>query len=111
MPMEVNYRDDVKEIVDDVLLSIPGVKGGKSWGYPAYKANSKVFLFVGGDGLSIKLPEARVQELIDTSATMSQFSPVEGTVWKQWVTISHDDADDYREDIALIEESMQFAAG
>ena len=44
------YREDLKPIIDE-LIDRPGVKTGKSFGYPSYKApNGKIFAFVGSKG-------------------------------------------------------------
>ncbi len=106
--MADNFREDVKGTLDKLVLDMPGVIVGKAFGYPAYKVRGKVFAFVGGDGIAIKLPEKTVQDLIDTHDFAVPFSPAEGIVWKQWVSIAHDDANDYRERIDLIEDAVQF---
>ena len=106
--MDTTYRKDVKEQLDDVLLGMPGVKDGKAFGYPAFKIGRKIFCFVGADGISIKLPEARVNELVGSQDSMSVFSPDEGTVWKSWLSIQLPDAEDYAEHVALYQESIQF---
>ena len=36
-----NYDLDKKAIMDELLLGMPGVKGSKAFGYPAYKVNGK----------------------------------------------------------------------
>lgn len=106
--MAENYRADIKDMLDKLVLDMPGVIVGKAFGYPAYKIRGKVFAFVGGDGIALKLPEKAVHDLIETQDFASPFSPAEGVVWKQWVSITHDDADDYRTRLDLIEGSAQF---
>ncbi len=106
--MEVIFRDDVKAVMDVLAEEIPGAKAGKSFGHPAYKVGKKVFAFVGGDGIAIKLPEARVSELVETHTEMHPFYPTKGTLWKAWVSIIRDNAEDYRQDISLMEESIQY---
>lgn len=109
--MPENYRDDHKAVLDALLLDMPGVTGGKAFGYPAYKIGGKVFCFVGGDGISIKLPKGHVDALISEGGAFGPFEPVEGTVWKSWVSIDRDTSEDYRGDIDLLEESVSFVAG
>ena len=106
-----NYRDDHKATMDALLLEMPGVKGGKAFGYPAYKVNGKVFCFVGGEGIGIKLSKERVAELVAQGAPYRPFEPVAGTVWKAWLSIDRADSDAYREDLPLLEEAMQTVAG
>ncbi|MBZ0279096.1 MAG: MmcQ/YjbR family DNA-binding protein [Anaerolineae bacterium] len=109
--MEAKYQADVKAMMDEMVLGMPGVKGGKAFGYPAYKVAGKVFAFVGGKGISLKLPEARVQELIAGAGDIKPFEVADGIVWKAWVSIEHADAAAYEQDVALIEESVGFVAG
>ena len=106
--MEVSYRDDVKDVLEGLLLDIPGIKGGKAFGHPAFKVGKKVFIFVGGDGIAVKLPPERVLELVETQAEMHPFYPAEVTLWKGWVSIVRENANDYQQDIALMEESIQY---
>jgi hypothetical protein len=63
------------------------MSAGQAFGYPCYKVFGKVFAFVGGDGLGVKLPPARVQELVQSDARCTPFEPKDGTVWKNWVSI------------------------
>lgn len=104
-----DYREEVKTVLDALVLEMPGVVGGKAFGYPAYKVNRKMFAFVGGDGIAIKLSLERVGELVKSDdAAFKPFQPVEGTVWKQWLSIDRADPDEYRQDVALLEEAVQF---
>jgi len=105
--MASDHREEVKNTMDELLLSIPGVSGGKAFGYPAYKVGRKVFCFVGGDGIAIKLPPDRVQALI-SNANMSIFEPNEGTQWQSWLSIDLKDPNAYADHRGLYEESVQF---
>lgn len=109
--MEINYREDVRNVIDALMLDMPGVKGGNSFGFPAYKVNGKVFAFVGGNGIGLKFGEARVAEVIADHAGASPFEPVEGTVWKAWVSIDREEAEAFRDDEALLIEAMNLVAG
>ena len=103
---ETNYNADFKDVLDDVLLAIPGVKGGKAFGYPAYRVNGKIFCFVVSQAVTIKLPAARVQALI---ADMPEVAPFEANgIWREWVALRHADADDYRRHEDLFHESLEF---
>lgn len=103
------YRDDVKAIMDE-MLDMPGVKAGKSWGYPSYSVNKRIFLFVTDGGIAVKLPPTRVQQLADTQENAALFEVGERVTWKSWVLIGHDDADDYFQYHALLQESIEFVA-
>jgi hypothetical protein len=111
MKLDPNFRPEVKAVLDEMVMRIPGVQVGKSFGFPAYKINGKVFVFVGGNGVGVKLPEARVRELLVASGTMRPFEPAEGIVWREWVLIDLSDAEQYRNHAALLDESVNFVAG
>lgn len=112
MKLDPNYNPAVKDMLDTLVLHIPGVTVGKSFGFPAYKINGKVFAFVGGNGASFKLPVARVGALLaQGGTTMRPFEPAEGIVWKEWVTVLLPDVELYRDYTALLDESIQFVAG
>lgn len=106
-----NYRPEVKAVIDGMVLGMPGVKGGQAFGYPAYKANGKVFLFVGGFGIAVKLPLARVAQLTAADPNLHAFEPAEGKVWKEWVSIDLPDPEGYHAYAALFEESVSFVLG
>lgn len=110
MPMNRRFNPDIKAALDVLLLDIPGVSEGKSFGYPAYKVNGKVFAWVGGDGIGLKLPRPRVEALIAADDAISPFEPVEGTVWKAWVSIDRA-PDAYAGDMPLFEEAIAFVTG
>jgi len=56
MPFK-DFNDEHREVLDEMLLDIPGVKAGKMFGLPGYYADGKLFACVWEDGVSIKLPE------------------------------------------------------
>jgi hypothetical protein len=93
-----------------VLLTLPGIKAGKAFGYPAYKVNGKVFAFFGSNGLILKLPEMQVAELIASDPVFQPFSPAEGIVWKAWVSLRVNDPADYANQEGLMLEALTFVA-
>ncbi|GAB4515531.1 MAG: hypothetical protein OHK0046_19240 [Anaerolineae bacterium] len=103
-----NYSTAHKAVIDALVSNMPNVVVGKAFGYPAYKINGKVFAFVGSAGVALKLPEARVQELIQNHEHMHSFEPSPGTVWREWVSIDREKPTDHQQDMDLLEESMQF---
>ena len=109
---EERYDPAYKANMDELLLVMPGVKGGKAFGYPAYKINGKVFAFVGGTGISLKLPAQRARALIDSHPdVMRVFEPADGIIWKEWLTIQRESPQDYEQDVPLFEESVEFVLG
>lgn len=105
---EFSFRPDFKAVMDDVLLPIPGIKGGKAFGHVAYKVNGKIFCFVGVKSVMVKLPAKRVQSVI---ASLSEASPFEANgIWKEWVSLRHDDPEDYRRHEDLFHESLEYVS-
>lgn len=102
------YNTGHKQVMDDQLLLIPLVTSGQAFGYPAYKIKNKVFCFVGGDGIGLKLPKKRVSELIDTYDACHPFYPAEGILWSGWVSIVYSMSDDYRQHLDWYEESIEY---
>jgi hypothetical protein len=105
-----DFRADHKAKLDELVLPMPGVKGSKAFGYPAYKVNGKIFAFVGGNGATIKLPAARVQELIGTHPAYKVFEVTTGVFWKEWLAIDHSNSNDFDDDVQLLEESLVYVA-
>lgn len=105
-----DYREDHKAALDRILGVIPGVKITKAFGYPAYKIGGRIFCWVGQNGITIKLPKARVDELIGSDG-MHPFGPTKETVWREWVQIDRENSDEYAGDLALFEESISFVSG
>jgi hypothetical protein len=103
--MESNYKAEHKAVLDELLTSIPGVTTSKAFGYPAYKIGRRIFAFVTGDGLALKLPADRVAALVEAHEEM------QGTMWREWVSIRLSDPSDYAHYVDLFEESLQFVGG
>ncbi len=102
------YNESHKQIMDDILLDIPFTKAGTAFGYPGYKNGNKVFCFVGGDGISIKLSPEKIVDLIESFEAFHPFYPAEGILWKGWVSIIYDNSAGYRQHLDLYEESVAF---
>jgi hypothetical protein len=110
--MADKFDEQQKQVVDDMLLGMPGVKSGKMFGYPAYKLDGKAFAFVVRNGVAVKLPETRTEALVSGDNGYSYFHPGDGKiVWREWVLIRRDKPEDYRDEYPLFEESLQFLMG
>ncbi len=108
MSEETRYNAEYQAVMDEIMNMLPGVKISKAFGYPAYKINGKVFAFVGGATVALKLPQARVQELITRGAVFAPFEVAEGIIWRNWVSISHENPAHYHQDEPLFIESLQY---
>ena len=78
---------------------------GPASGPVAIKINSKIFVMLVDDHLVVKLPAARVAELIDTGAGLP-FDAGKGKPMKEWVRLVGDE-ETCR---ALVVEAQAFAA-
>lgn len=109
--IEERYSPHHKTLLDTIMLDIPGVTVGQAFGYPAYNINGKVFAFVGGPGMSLKLPEMRAKFLIATRPEIRPFEPAEGIVWKSWISIMPTDFHAYEQYEDLFHEAVEFVRG
>lgn len=104
---KAKFRSEHKAILDDLLLQIPGVSAGVVFGLPCYRVSTGVFATLYDDGVGIKLPAARVSELLEKPGFVP-FQPFGRSRGKEFVQINHAAPEDYRHDLALFEESMQY---
>lgn len=102
----VRFNPKHKEVLDDFLLKIPEVRAGKMFGYPAYYVGRKLFASLYLDGVCLKLPKPRVDELL-TQEDYGSFEPM-GKKMKEWILITHKNFEDYLEDKKIFSESIQY---
>jgi hypothetical protein len=93
-----------KAVIDKILLGMPGVTGGRAFDFPSYRANGKIFAYMGKSSIMIKLTESRVNELVEQQDGERPFSRGE---WKAWLSIRYDDPEDYEMHQDLFWESAQ----
>ncbi|NPV02777.1 MAG: MmcQ/YjbR family DNA-binding protein [Brevinematales bacterium] len=91
-----------------MLLTLPEVKAGKSFGFPAYSIGKKMFACVYEEGVSIKLPKERVDAIIGSDPDAGEFRPMNRYVMKEWVFIARKNTADYIKDLPLLKESVEF---
>jgi hypothetical protein len=104
---KAKYKVEHKAVLDDLLLTLPGVSAGVVFGLPCYKVSTGVFATLYDDGVGIKLPAARVRELLE-KPDFVPFQPFGRNRGKEFVQLNHDNPEDYPHDLALFEESMQY---
>jgi hypothetical protein len=78
-------------------------EGGSGFGSQAIKINKSIFAMLVSERLVVKLPAARVAELISSGQGMP-FDAGKGKPMKQWVTLSVDDDASRR----MVAEAMAF---
>lgn len=77
------------EQVVDALLGEPDVippSGGSGFGRSALRVHGRIFAMLVRDAMVVKLPTARVAELIDAGAGV-HFDANKGTPMKQWLRL------------------------
>jgi hypothetical protein len=78
-------------------------RGDRGFGSQALKINNRIFAMLSGGRLVVKLPRARVTELIETGRGQP-FDAGKGTPMKEWVVLTGDEA----ECRALVVEAQAF---
>jgi len=105
---KVQFNIRHKEVLDKFLLDFPFVKEGKMYGHPAYYVGGKLFASLYMDGVCVKVPEKRVEELIKKEGII-HFKPM-GRKMREWVLIVRKNSEDYLGDKDIFEESAEFVS-
>jgi hypothetical protein len=101
------FNPAIKTVVDE-MLTMPGIKAGSAFGYPAYKINGKVFAFVGEKGLMLKLPAGRIQSALEQHPSASILEVQPGVFWREWLHFQDENPQDLRHYLGLVEESLAY---
>jgi hypothetical protein len=106
--------DEAERLFDELVAGFSGDasvtppsggKGGK-FGASALKHDGRIFAMISGGHLVVKLPRARVEELV-ASGVGGHFDPGHGRVMKEWATIPTHHAARWPE---LAREALRFVA-
>jgi hypothetical protein len=100
-----------KAVLDEILLAIPSVTTGTPFGYPAYYIGKKIFCWASDAGVALKLPAARIAEILATDPHARRYYPAPGIVWRAWVQIQRHDPEEYHDLRGLFHEALQHVAG
>ncbi len=103
----LNDNSEQKVTLDRLLLDYPEVSACMVFGLLCYKVNGVVFATLYGEGVGLKLPEARVRELLEKPGCVP-FRPFGRNRGKEFVQITHENPEDYQQDKALFEEAMRY---
>jgi len=103
------FDPDHKEVIDPILLSMPGVSPGKMFGYPAYYVNGKMFACLYEKGIGIKVPEELANDLIGKEG-ITPFVPLGRKRMREWVQIDRSNSDDYIKDQWIFERSVSYVS-
>jgi len=105
----VNFNIDHKKVLDGFLLEIPGVVSGKMFGYPAYYINKKLFACVYENGVGVKIPENKANELISKKGII-HFQPLGRAKMREWIQINREKSEDYLKDQEIFDISIKFVS-
>jgi hypothetical protein len=101
------YKEKHKNVLDAMLLELPGVRAGKMFGYPAYYVDDKLFACVYGAGVGVKVPADSAAGLLNKPYIIS-FQPLGKPKMKEWIQINHQQSEDYRDDLEIFQLSVEF---
>ena len=108
-PPSVNYRVDLLAALRQLVIQVPGVREGKMFGYPAFFVGRRMFACVYGDGVGLKLPAHRANELIEADSA-APFQPYGKSKMREWVQITRARSEDYSADRDILIEAISFVA-
>lgn len=89
MTREAETVDPEQRFLDLTVrfLAYPAVSQGTGFGStPGLRVGGKIFAMLAKSELVVKLPKARVDQLVDSGAG-ARFDPGHGRLMKEWVTI------------------------
>ena len=105
----VTFNGKHKEVLDALLLPVPGVVAGTMFGYPAYYINKKLFACVYGEGVGIKVPEKVAGSLVGREGIV-RFQPMGRKPMKEWIQINRKRSEDYRMDQEILKISIEYVS-
>ena len=95
-----------KAKLDALLLGLPGVQAGQMFGHPSYKIAGKIFASLMENGVTVKLPPARVESLLQRDDIVP-FAPM-GRPMRQWVLIRAQDPAAYDSYADILREGLEY---
>jgi hypothetical protein len=97
-----------KELIDALLLALPGVSARKINGLDAYFVADKMFACISGNGIGLRLPVAAATELQFSRENVVPFQPGGMASTREWIQIDRAEAADYEKDLELFQASLDF---
>jgi hypothetical protein len=107
---KAKYSEELKAVLDEILLKHSEITAAKVFGLPCYKYNGVIFATIHASEVGIKLAEARVSELLKHE-NCKPFQPFGRNRGKQFVAITHDNVQQFTHDEDLLLESARYVAG
>jgi hypothetical protein len=103
------FSPEIKDVLDQFLLGIPGVTAGKMFGYPAYYIRDKLFACIYDSGVGIKVPEKKAGDLVGIPG-FTFFQPLGRATMKSWVFLERSEPEDYAKEHSLFMTSIEYVA-
>ncbi len=97
-----------KELIDAVLLKLPGVSASKINNLDAYFVGGKMFACISGQGVGLRLPVATATELQFSRDNVVPFQPGGVASSREWIQINRSEAAEYEKDLELFRTSLEF---
>ncbi|MEI6840335.1 MAG: hypothetical protein WCK53_03650 [Methanomicrobiales archaeon] len=105
----VGFNQEHKEVLDSLLLQIPGVIAGTMFGYPAYYIDRKLFACVYGEGIGIKIPGKIADSLVGREGIV-RFQPMGRKPMKEWIQVNRERSEDLRKDLEILMVSIEYVS-
>jgi len=100
---------DQNDVLDDLLLYMPGVESTYSGEQPGYTIHGNLFCLVSGRGISVRLPAKRIRQLIASGGPFSVATAVPGKHDDEWLCIDRQVTQNYGQIIGLFEEAVYYS--
>ncbi len=103
---ERGYRDDLREVLADMLDGRPDTRPGLIFGFPAFYAGGKLAACLYGTGVGLRVPPAEASDL--RGAPTPAFEPY-GKVMRAWSFLEPATPGELRGEAAVLEAAIERA--
>jgi hypothetical protein len=107
--VNIKFNIEHKRVLDSFLLKIPGVVPGKMFGYPAYYINKKLFACLYENGVGVKIPRNKANELIGKKGIIN-FQPLGRAKMREWIQINREISEDYLKEQEIFDISIKYVS-
>ncbi|HTW90953.1 MAG TPA: hypothetical protein VMH22_04525 [bacterium] len=107
--MKVEFDEGQKQVMDEMLLRLPGARPGKMFGFPGYWTRGKLFACLYGPGVGFKLPPSVAAQTLEKPG-FAPFTP-RGKQMAAWVMYTPKRPGDLRRLETLLRESLDYVSG
>jgi hypothetical protein len=97
-----------KELLDALLLALPGVEARRIKGLDAYFVSDKMFACVSDHGIGLRVPVAMATELQFSRDGIGPFSPGGVASTREWIEVERENPADHVKDVELFQASIDY---